>query len=126
MTFAKRLGFYGFGFTIGIILLLFFLNQKNSGCDYMPNARILKLIRNKPLIFSDKALGVMKTFEIDSLDIKKILIDGEVDFSKSITRQKPCRYYWIDGKANKLAVALYIESCDSLATLIRLELNLKK
>ncbi len=126
MTFTKRLGFYGFGFFIGLILLLFFLNGKNSGCDYMPNARILKLIRNKPLAYSDKALGAMKIFKIDSTAIKKILIDGEVDFSKSITRQKPCRYYWIDGKTHHLAVVLYIESCDSLATLIKLELNLKK
>lgn len=126
MTFGKRLGFYGFGFTIGIILLLFFLNQKNSGCDYMPNARILKLIRNKPLNYSDKALEAMKTLKIDSLDINKILIDGEVDFSKSITRQKPCRYYWIDGKAHNLEVALYIESCDSLASIERVELSVKK
>lgn len=117
MTFAKRLGFYGFGFSIGIVLLLFFLNGKNSGCDYMPNARILKLIRNKPLIYSDKAQESMKTLALDSLDIKKMLIDGEIDFSKSITRQKPCRFYLINGLAKNQSVAIYIENCDSLATL---------
>lgn len=126
MTFAKRLGFYGFGFTLGIILLLFFLNQKNSGCDYMPNARILKLIRNKPLIYSDKALEAMKNLKIDSLAVNKILIDGEVDFSKSITRQKPCRYYWIEGKSHNQEVVLYIKSCDSLATIERVESTIKK
>jgi len=123
MTFFKRLGFYGFGFTLGIILLIFFLNEKNAGCDYLPNARILKLIRDKPINYSDAALNSMQNLKIDSTDIKKILFEGDIDFSKSITHQKPCRYYLINGIANNKAVSLYFENCDSLATLKSIKLT---
>jgi len=122
MTFFKRLGFYGFGFILGIILLMFFLNEKNAGCDYLPNARILKLIREKPLNYSDAAINSMQNLNINSIAIKKILIDGDIDFSKSKTHIKPCRYYLINGSIKKKEVSLYFESCDSIATLKSIKL----
>ena len=47
MHIAKRFGFYGFGFVIGLLLLFFFLNGKKAGCDYGPDARTLKNIKIK-------------------------------------------------------------------------------
>ena len=117
MNLKRRFGLYGIGFALGIALVIFFLNGKNSGCDYFPNARILKILREKPLTFSDKALQSLKTLKIDTLEIHKILLNGEIDFSKSKTKQKPCRFYWINGMANSKAVVLYVENCNNKATI---------
>ncbi len=123
MTLGKRIGFYGVGFVMGITLLIFFLNGKNAGCEYFPNARILKLIREKPLHFSADTRQVMETLSIDSTSINKILSNGTIDFSKSKTRIKPCRFYWIEGIANKKKVVLYVKNCKDIATVESLSLG---
>ncbi|MFK5891554.1 MAG: hypothetical protein QM486_12565 [Flavobacteriaceae bacterium] len=123
MNLTKRFGLYGIGFFMGIALLVFFFNGKNAGCEYFPNARILKLIRNKPLHFSKDSQNAMKTLNIDTLSINKILLDGEIDFSKSKTHLKPCRFYWIEGVANNKEVVLYLKNCKDIATVESLTLN---
>ena len=47
MKFIHRLGYYLGGFSIGLILLAFFLQGKKTSCDYGPNARTTKNIANK-------------------------------------------------------------------------------
>jgi len=123
MTLGKRIGLYGIGFFMGIALLVFFLNGKNAGCDYFPNDRILKLIREKPLQFSTDVQQAMLTLKIDTISINKILLNGEIDFSKSKTRIKPCRFYWIEGMANNKEVVLYVKNCKDVATVESLTLN---
>jgi hypothetical protein len=123
MTLGKRIGFYGIGFIMGITMLVFFLNGKNAGCEYFPNARILKLIRNKPLHFSKDTQNAMKTLEIDTITINKILLNGTIDFSKSKIRIKPCRFYLIEGVANAKNVVIYIKNCKDEATIESLRLN---
>ena len=125
MTLGKRIGLYGIGFFMGVALLVFFLNGKNAGCDYFPNDRILKLIREKPLQFSSDAQNAMKTLNIDTIAVNKILLNGTINFSKSKTHIKPCRFYWIEGVANKKEVVLYIENCKDMATVESLTLNLR-
>jgi len=123
MNLAKRFGLYGIGFFMGIALLIFFFNGKNAGCEYFPNARILKLLRNKPLHFSNDAQQSMQTLEIDSLSIDSILLVGSIDFSKSKTHTKPCRFYWIEGVANTKKVVLYVKNCKEDATIEKISLN---
>jgi len=126
MTFGKRLGLYGIGFFMGIALLIFFFNGKKAGCEYFPNARILKLLRNKPLHFSNDAQKSMQTLEIDSLSVDSILLVGSIDFSKSKTHTKPCRFYWIEGVAHKKAVILYVKNCKEEAKVESLTLKTTK
>ena len=47
MSLMRRLGYYLGGFSIGLILLAFFLSGKRTSCDYGPEARVLKNIRTK-------------------------------------------------------------------------------
>ena len=108
---------------MGIALLVFFFNGKNAGCEYFPNARILKLIRNKPLHFSKDVQNAMKTLEVDTIAVNKILLNGSIDFSKSKTHIKPCRFYTIEGIANSKKVVLYIKNCKEEATVESLKLN---
>ena len=79
----RRFTLFGFGFIIGIILLLFFLNGKNASCDFFPNERMLKILRNKHRVYSEGVLQLMTTNKIDSTTIDFLFYNGDIDFSKS-------------------------------------------
>lgn len=116
-----RFKFFGIGLSIGITLLVFFLNGKKSRCSWFPNERILKIIREKHLVYSDTLLKQINAKQIDSTYIKNILLDGNVDFSKSQTRNNPCRRYHIDYYTKEKSSVLQVKICDSIATLSALK-----
>jgi hypothetical protein len=121
-----RFTLYGFGFALGLVLVFFFLGGKNASCNWMPNDRILNIVAQKKISFADEVKETMVTSNIDSLDVMQILINGEIDFSKSIVKNEPCRNYWIEGKAAQKELVITIELCDSLAlvkTLKRISKN---
>lgn len=110
--FFKRLGWYLIGFSIGIIFLVFFLKKKSGGegvdfC-YLPNCRVLKDLRNKPLNFA--------AYEKDSVLIKAIIAKGNVDFSKSDTDTEACKTYWIDYETTSLE----IKNCKETSEVLKL------
>lgn len=123
MNLKRRFGLFGFGFAAGILIVLFILNGKNASCNYMPNARMLEILRNKPRLYTDEVKQVMETNAIDSASIALLLLKGDIDFSKSKTRQEPCRYYWIDGYLIQKEASLYVENCDSLVTIQQIHLG---
>lgn len=125
MELKRRFTFFGFGFAIGIILLLFFLNGKRASCNFFPNERVLNFLRNKHRVYSDEVLRVMLNQEIDSIEISEMLINGDVNFSKSKVHQKPCRYYWVDGIIKEKKTSIYVQNCDSLVTIEHIYFNLK-
>ncbi len=117
MELKRRFTLFGFGFALGITLLLFFLNGKNASCNFFPNERVLDILRNKPRIFSEEVLQTMSDKKIDTVSIIDILLKGDVDFSKSKTRQEPCRYYWIDGYLQEKEASIYVQNCDTIVTI---------
>ncbi len=117
MQLLKRIGYYLIGLSLGAIAVSFFWKQKGAEFDYLPNARTLKNIRVKPRLFSDEAKNAMKTLAIDSTMIATILKTGEVDFSKSKPRKKPCREYWIDAENMQKEFSVIVKNCDSLVTI---------
>jgi len=117
------LTFFGFGFALGIVLLLFFLNGKNASCNFFPNARMLEILQNKHRVFSAKVLQTMDDNKIDSLSVTKLLYEGDIDFSKSKTHQEPCRYYWIDGFVQEKETSIYVENCDTIVTIQQIYLG---
>ncbi|AUC76638.1 DUF4258 domain-containing protein [Olleya sp. Bg11-27] len=120
MKILHRFGYYFGGFAIGLVILAFFLNGRGVSCEYNygPEARVLKNIRTKTLQFSAKSTSTITSKAIDTATISYILKKGDVDFSKSEPRKEPCGLYYIYGetKDNKY-LELYIENCDSIATL---------
>lgn len=86
---------------------------------------MLEILRNKDRAYTEDVQTLMVNYAIDSADIANLLITGDIDFSKSKTRQEPCRYYWVDGYMKERSVSLYIENCDSLITIQELHLNTK-
>ncbi len=120
MELKRRFFLFGIGFSIGIVLLLFFLNGKDASCNYLPNARMLEILRSKHRVFDDEVLQIMTEKQIDSASIVNLLLKGDIDFSKSKVHQEPCRYYWIDGYIQEKETSIYVENCDTIVTIQRL------
>ncbi len=123
MKLAQRLFYYSGGFVIGLILLFFFLGGKKTSCDYSPTSRVLKNIRIKERIFSEKVLTDMNTYQIDTSDISVLLLKGNVDFSRSNTKMDSCKTYFIEGPVKEKIISLLIENCDSIARINTLHIT---
>ena len=112
MPFLKRLGYFLIGLSIGLIFLALFLKKKTdeTGTEfcYLPNCRVLKELRSKPMRI-DTALR--KT--TDSLLIQYLLKEGDVDFGQSDTRAKPCKIYRIKGSTGEKELRITLENCES-------------
>lgn len=122
MKVAHRIGFYGFGVFLGLIVLFFFLGGKKASCDYSPNARVLKNIRVKKHEFSEASLAFMKQNTLDTSDISLLLKEGSVDFSKSNTKLDSCKTYFIEGISTKnKQITAKIANCDSIARFLSIE-----
>ncbi|MFL1895528.1 hypothetical protein ACJRPK_07485 [Aquimarina sp. 2-A2] len=117
MKLVHRIGYYLGGFTIGLILLAFFLGGKRTSCDYSPNARVLKNIRIKERVFSQEAIKQMQVMRLDTSDISTILAEGNVDFSSSITKLDSCNIYNIQGETKAQEIVIKVKNCDSIATI---------
>ena len=116
-----RFTLYGFGFALGLVLVFFFLGGKNASCNWMPNDRILNIISQKKISFADEVKGTMVSSNVDSVDVMQILINGEIDFSKSVVKNEPCRNYWIQGNAAQKELVITVELCDSVALITTLK-----
>lgn len=116
MKLVHRIGYYLGGFSIGLIVLMFFLSGKKVSCDYGPDARVLKNINSKKLDYTN-------TFIKDSSAINYVLKFGDIDFSKSSPRKEPCGVYLIEGAYNDNLVLLTVENCDSTATVVQFKEN---
>jgi len=113
----KRFALYGFGFLMGIGLVFFFLGGKKASCNWLPNDRMLKIIRSKQINYSDNINDAISTKKIDSTDINDILLYGDIDFSKSQTKNNPCRKYLINGENDQKNMSITVKICDSIATI---------
>jgi hypothetical protein len=117
MKFIHRVGYYLGGFSIGLIILAFFLSGKKTTCDYSPNARTIKNISNKTKHFSDEAQTAMATYRIDSTVVYDIIKYGSVDFSESDTKSEGCKSYIINNSYKEKDYSLRVKNCDSIATI---------
>ncbi len=117
MKLIQRIGYYLGGFSLGLVILAFFLNGKKVSCDYGPDARVLKNISSKKMLYSDDVMKMMTNKDIDTSTINYILFKGDINFSESNTRKEPCGTYFIEGTSNKKDIALIVENCDTIATL---------
>ena len=106
MAFIKRLGWYLVGVSIGLVFLAFILKKKSgengiSFC-YLPNCRVLKDIRSKPLSYSDEVQPKIKSMKLDSVYFSNAFTNGDIDFKKSDTKSKPCKSYIVTYKGQEI------------------------
>jgi len=116
MSFLKRFGYYLIGLSLGSLLVLFIWKGKDVAFPYGPDARTLSSIRKKQIEYSKSAETIMTKSAIDTSYVNAILLHGDVDFGKSKARLKPCAEYFISGEHNEKNIDLYIQRCDSIAT----------
>jgi hypothetical protein len=121
MSFLKRLGFYLTGLAIGLIFLAFILNRKKAQFCYLPNCRVLKELRSKPLAYSEKLSKQLTEHGLDSTAVYGFLTDGEIHFGASDTKTKPCKTYVIENEIEEQEALLTIQNCDSLVVATSLE-----
>lgn len=104
MQVLQRTGYYMGGFAVGLVLLAFFI--KGSGteipsCDYMPNARVLKTIRNRGFEITPQLQELMTKTAVDTIQLNRLFREGSVDFDKSDQQVKPCGTYYIMSSENE-------------------------
>ena len=121
MKFIYRLGFYLGGFSIGLVILAFFFSGKRTSCDYFPDARVMKEIRNKEMVYSEEALNTLLINQVDTSEVSKILRKGDVNFSRSNTDRDSCKIYLITGRSKFHNLELSFENCKEVATLQKVE-----
>ena len=126
MKFVQRLGYYLGGVSIGVIILLFFLNGKEASCDYGPNARTVKNITGKPFIYSQPVMDILIERSIDTSSIRELIKYGDVDFSESDTKSQPCKTYQIENTYKQQLVALEVKNCDSMVEILEFRLKNRK
>ena len=118
MKLVSRIAYYLGGFGVGIIILMFFLNGKRASCDYTPNARTLKNIRNKERVFSESVLSILSQNNLDTSAISSILLNGNVLFSESETKLDSCKRYVIEGEVKQQYLKITAENCESKAKIL--------
>ncbi|WP_343486393.1 DUF4258 domain-containing protein [Allomuricauda sp. d1] len=121
MVLLKRIGWYLVGLSIGLVFLMFFLKKKSeeTGVEfcYLPNCRVLKDIRSKPLSFSEEVLAKMESVQMDSMTIVSFLKDGDIDFAESDAKANPCKLYKINKDFDGRRFTLDVENCNERAIL---------
>ena len=95
MGFWKRLRFYLFGVSIGVVLVLIFFGPRSMQCSYFPNSRALEEAKIYPMSFSESA---QKTIDAEGID--SIFLKNEIFKKSTVTnlgtdevRETPCRTY---------------------------------
>jgi len=123
MSLLKRFGYYLVGFSIGLIILTFFLKKKNAEFCYGIDCRILKNIRSKTIVFSDMAEESIYAATLDSVTVNAILRDADVNISKSNTKLDSCKVYFVEGNFKDKPIYLTIENCSKTATIQKVTLD---
>lgn len=117
MKFIHRVGYYLGGFSIGLIILFFFLSGKKTSCAYSPNARTTKNISLKKKDYSEDAQFAMQSFEMDSTVVSNMIKHGNVNFSESDTKNEICKTYIITNTYKEQKFKMQVKNCDSLVTI---------
>ena len=125
MKVIQRFGYYMGGFSVGLILLAFFLKGSDTeipSCDYMPEARVLKNMRNKGYVLSAEVAQEMRKINIDTMNINALLLEGDVDFDKSEPRKKPCGIFFIKSpQSQTTSLEIKVSNCEDKAQIIAIK-----
>ena len=108
MSVLKRLSYYLGGFSVGIVLLLFFLRGKNTRCTYSPDARVINDFSKKEWVFT--------TSLHDSVNRLDFLKGADIVFSESIVGIDSCNIY----RLRLSAMEYDVKNCDSIAYFTKL------
>ena len=105
--------------------MVFFIRNKakETGTEfcYLPNCRVLKDLRSKPLYYDAGIQELLTNKSLDSMDIHSFFNDGDVNFSASDTKSEPCRTYVIEGTAKGSEAILTVKNCPKKVTVEKIQ-----
>ncbi len=97
----KRFILFGFGFILGIIIIVVRYGDKTDTLfDWVPEGRVLKRLRMTEKVISDSMQCVLDCNNFDSMYWDQLLSDGEVNFARA--RNKPYPIYSVALKNDSL------------------------
>ena len=80
-NFLKRLKYYGIGFGIGFLFLIFFF--KNKGCAWTPENRVKSAIFERILVLNEENKIALHKLNLSEKELIQILRNSYVNFQKS-------------------------------------------
>jgi len=109
---------FGLGFAISSVFVYFFMYRNRTLPAFWPSGKVKEKIDHSKRI-SDADSCRFACLGWDEAQLKTAINDGDVYFSKSKPRQKPCSQYIIEVENPKLkTVWLNIQSCDSTYSIL--------
>jgi len=94
-TFLRRLKFYGIGFGIGIIVIIFIL--PNRGCSWTPANRVKNMILGRLVTVNEAEWNYIQSKGLSKEDVLSVLDDGKLKFNVS-KKDGQSKVYAIDKK----------------------------
>ena len=113
MKLSSRLIYFMGGFLIGICILIFIWDKKNTKFPYMPDARVINDVNSKNVHYSNKLHTAFAKNIITESQIQDILKNGNVNFSKSNTKLDSCKIYVIEKKLSTKNYSISLENCNN-------------
>ena len=97
---------FGFGFLLGVFLLLIMFGDRDFSCigKYFPEGRVLDNISKKEIVFSTNVPDEKKIIR-DTAYFKHIFLNNAtVDFNRSNPQKEPCGEYIISNDTIEISV----------------------
>jgi hypothetical protein len=111
MKLSNRLIYFMGGFLIGICILIFIWDKKNTKFPYMPDARVINDVNSKNVHYSNKLHTAFAKNIITASQVQDILKNGNVNFSKSNTKLDSCKIYVIEKILSTKNYSISLENC---------------
>lgn len=86
----RRLKYYGIGFGIGLLFVIFFF--QNRGCSWLPDNRVKNSILDRVLVLPEADEIQMQKLGLTKKDLTFVLNDGKVLFDESVKVGNPKVY----------------------------------
>lgn len=108
---------------LGILLLLYLVFFKKPAEENRPKSNRRDhheaSFRNQRIYYTKHARCRMDCRNIDESEVKEILKDGEINYSKSDIKSRPCPKYALEGTTHdKQHVRIIVGNCDTQASII--------
>jgi hypothetical protein len=96
-SFLRRLKYYGLGFLLGLIFVIFFF--KNRGCSWLPSNRVKSAILERVIVLSAQEKKLVKFKGLHKQDLLRLIQESEISFSES-RREGKEKAYLLHGKTS--------------------------
>lgn len=109
----RRFKYYGIGFTIGLIFVIFFF--QNRGCAWLPANRVKNTLLDKVLVVPETEKGKLEAANISNEQLISFLDDGSILFSESLKDQNKYPKVYIfekefEGQPSRVQFSIYEDS----------------